>query len=773
MLRQGVVGRNLRRIISPLAIGLISVASAVALKLFLQHVFHFETRFLLLFAPIIVSATLGGTYAGAWATVFATFALGYFFIEHKYRFDEPGKLVRLAIFAVEASLILPLYHATKRLKQRLIHVEQESEARFQRLADCNVVGIAFSNAAGEIVDANQAFLELIGRSRQALSDRQLRWNDVLADDQQPFEASARNVNDRGTFEPVEREIIRPDGRRLSAMIGGAVMDAASGQIGCFVLDITRIKEAEAMLRGHRDELENTVRQRTAELSAANAAVTTTNELLRAVIEGINDPVFVKGLNGDYRMINRAGANVLGKPFEQIIGKNDCELFNAESGQQMMDLDRRIMETGEEATFDQELPTALGLRTFLTTKVPHRNHEGQIIGLIGIARDITERKSVERAAQEANAAKDHFLAILSHELRTPLMPVLATASTLENDQQCAPRIREDAALIRRNIETEARLIDDLLDVTRIAKGKLELYPETLDLQKVLEDVVQVCRGEIESRQLRLVVSLHASHRHVRGDPVRLHQIFWNLLRNAAKFTPAGGQITLECADADDADFIEVSVSDTGIGIGVQTMQRIFNAFEQGNTGITRRFGGLGLGLTLSKALAEAHRGTLRARSDGPGRGSVFTVTLPTCAAPTELTITTPAPSDSLINLRVLIVDDHVDTARTLMRVLQLLGCKPVVANSVAQGRKILSQTEIDMVLSDIHLQDGSGLDLAPSFKEKKLPAVAISGSGMPQDVRESLNAGFVEHLVKPVRFDQIEAVLRKVAASRQPLVAGNA
>ena len=330
----------------------------------------------------------------------------------------------------------------------------------------------------------------------------------------------------------------------------------------------------------------------------------------------------------------------------------------------------------------------------------------------------------------------------------------------------PQIREDARLIRRNVEIEARLIDDLLDVTRIAKGKLDIQPETVDLHRAVEDVVQVCRPEIDSRQLRLVVSLHAEQRFVRGDPARLRQILWNLLRNAAKFTPAGGQIMVECANSDDdEERIQISVADTGIGIGPQTMQRIFNAFEQGEAGISRRFGGLGLGLMLSKALTEAHRGTLSAHSDGPGHGATFTIELPTCPAPVEQPFEPAAAEISLLDLRVLVVDDHADTARTLARVLQVLGCQPLVAGSLAQGAELLRTGGIDLVISDIHLPDGSGLELARVLVPQKIPAVALSGSGMPQDVRNSMDAGFMDHLVKPVRFEQLEAVLRKIAAAR--------
>jgi CheY-like chemotaxis protein len=199
-----------------------------------------------------------------------------------------------------------------------------------------------------------------------------------------------------------------------------------------------------------------------------------------------------------------------------------------------------------------------------------------------------------------------------------------------------------------------------------------------------------------------------------------------------------------------------------------MSRIFGAFEQGDPGITRRFGGLGLGLMLSKAFTEAHGGTLRAHSEGPGRGATFYADLPTCSDPSEISVPPAGTSDeaALPELRVLVVDDHADTAGTVARVLRVLGCKPVVAGSIASATQHVLGGRIDAVISDIHLPDGSGRDLARMLAPMKIPAVALSGAGMHKDVRESLEAGFLDHLVKPVSFDQLEGVIRKIASARE-------
>ncbi len=221
------------------------------------------------------------------------------------------------------------------------------------------------------------------------------------------------------------------------------------------------------------------------------------------------------------------------------------------------------------------------------------------------------------AREANRAKDQFIAVLSHELRTPLTPVLALVAGLQGDKRLPNEIQEDLKIIRRNVELEARLIDDLLDLTRISKGKIELQLEVLDANELLREAANICKNDIAEKSIELVVKLDASCRFVKGDATRLHQVLWNLVKNAVKFTPAKGRITVESLDQGDSTFC-ACVTDTGIGIEPDILPRIFHAFEQGRTAITRQFGGLGLGLAISKALVEQHRGTLVAASAGRGQ-----------------------------------------------------------------------------------------------------------------------------------------------------------
>lgn len=257
----------------------------------------------------------------------------------------------------------------------------------------------------------------------------------------------------------------------------------------------------------------------------------------------------------------------------------------------------------------------------------------VVALLASSLNAAMRRAAEAmrkardAAEDASAAKTRFLAMVSHELRTPLSSVLMVAEAMEHDPTLARRLRDDAATIRRCIELETRLIDDLVDLSRIGAGKLYLDHQVIDLQGLLAEAIRHCQSDMNDRQLELITDLHAVSSHVSGDPVRLQQIFWNLIRNAIKFTPEGGRIMISSYN-DDPGHISVQVADNGIGIDPQRLSLIFQAFEQGGRDITARFGGLGLGLAIAQGLTEAHGGVIRAVSEGTNRGSIFTVQFPT-------------------------------------------------------------------------------------------------------------------------------------------------
>jgi signal transduction histidine kinase/ActR/RegA family two-component response regulator len=386
----------------------------------------------------------------------------------------------------------------------------------------------------------------------------------------------------------------------------------------------------------------------------------------------------------------------------------------------------------------------------------------------------ENARLYREARAASQAKDHFLAALSHELRTPLSPVLATVSALAEDASLPAAVHERLAVVRRNVELEARLIDDLLDLTRITHGKLELRPEVTDVGEMVRQALRACCTEdVDNGRLRLDLDFGADDHRLWADPPRLMQVFWNLLKNAVKFTPEGGSIRVRSyrQEAPGGPRLVVEVADTGIGIEPDVLPRLFQGFEQGSRTITRRFGGLGLGLAISRAIVELHGGRLWAASEGQGRGALFVVDLPVGELPAAAAKDAhPAAVTAILAvrpLRILLVEDHADTAEALADLLRLMSHEVTVAGSVAAGLATALDREnaggVDLVVSDLGLPDGSGHDLMRELVRRYgWKGIALSGYGMEEDVRRSREAGFAHHLTKPVGLEALRAAIRQVA-----------
>ena len=394
----------------------------------------------------------------------------------------------------------------------------------------------------------------------------------------------------------------------------------------------------------------------------------------------------------------------------------------------------------------------------------------IQGVLYLVEDKTRDVTLRQELIAANAAKDQFLALLSHELRSPLSPVLAMVGELEAEMPDSPPVREALEVVRRNVELEARLIDDLLDVTRIAKGKLQLSFETICVHQTLQRALEICREEIAAKNLDVQFNLQATRTHVEGDPARLQQVFWNLIKNSVKFTPEKGRITIETLNPAPGK-IEARVIDTGIGIEPEKIDRIFNAFEQGQSEITRRFGGLGLGLAISKALIDAHGGKIWVQSPGKDRGATFSVELQTVVTPVcgdgekadQPSKREPRQAASR-HRRVLLVDDHLDTCTGMKRMLERRGYQVTVAHSAAQAVEKVRTEQFDVLISDIGLPDRSGYDLMREIRRSKnnLPGIALSGFGREQDINEARAAGFAEHLTKPINnFERLEKTIQNL------------
>jgi PAS domain S-box-containing protein len=491
-------------------------------------------------------------------------------------------------------------------------------------------------------------------------------------------------------------------------------------------------------------------------------------MMQATLDSTTDAIVVTDLNGKVRNFNEKYAQLMGVT-RQILNTGDVHKLRKKFSQNFKDPEQfiaRVMEIYATAP-----PEDFEILEFKDGRVFERYSKIQLVderpvGRVWSFRDVTERKRAEEklhaakiAAEKANQAKDDFLALLSHELRTPLTPALVAASYLSEHKDLSPQFREEVTAIWRNVQMEAHLIDDLLDVTRISRGKIEIHHAAIDVHRLLQNAIQIAQNDILEKQIELTIELNATDHYIWADSVRIQQVFWNLLNNAVKFTPKGGRIAIRSSN-EVGQFV-FEIRDSGIGIEPERQRRIFEAFHQGERSITRRFGGLGLGLTISKTLLDLHGGTITVASAGPNLGTTFRVFLDLLHEPRMASVDHPAGDATTVpGLRVLLVDDHLDTRSVLSRLLAKCGHEVTTADSVQGALQLLEDNRFDTLISDIGLPDDNGYTLVREAKRRQpLKAIALSGFGMESDVRRSLEAGFDHHVTKPVDFNRLRQLLR--------------
>jgi len=553
-------------------------------------------------------------------------------------------------------------------------------------------------------------------------------------------------------------------------------------------------DEEQILRGVAAEISARVELRRAERTERARAAEAVGrvELLDTILANSADYLYVFDRNLRYTYASRAGAVAVGRTADAMIGSSLADLGVGDAVRESIEGQiRSVFLTGGSVTgeADVELPVT-GLRSFEHVFSPVFGVTGRVEAVVATVRDITGRKAIEHdlkeaktSAERAAVVKDQFLAALSHELRTPLTPVLATVSALDADESLPAHVRNAVSMIRRNVELQTRLIDDLLDLTRVAKGKIELKIGAVDLHAAAREAAEMCRGDAKAKGVHIELPPEAEPPvYARADGARVRQVLWNLLKNGVKFTPADGEVLITIKPAE-GDRVMLHVRDTGVGIPPHLVERIFQPFEQGDPAMARRAGGLGLGLAISKGLVELQGGELSARSAGPSRGSTFTLTLPAASA-AEVAAAAPAAASSARAvasreatgvlrgvLRCLIVDDHDDTRYVIRRILSGPGFAVRSVGCVSEALEEAALYDFDLLISDIGLPDGSGLDLMKQLRARYgMKGVALSGYGTEDDVRRSLAAGFHAHLTKPITAEALLSAVAEAAAS-SPLPQG--
>ena len=732
---------------------------------------------LMLVVVVGVSAWLGGLGPGLFATVMGLLAI----IGAN---DAPGdweelrsRLLRFGSLGLLISVLFKGLHASRHRAEVKEQDYRRSEGRYHRLIETAGQGIWVIDQTGRTSYANPRLGEILGLHPSRLIGRPL--DEFLVEDDASWSGSEAQPD---PFAWHEIRLRRGDGDVRHAIVTSQAVgpdefpgnaprlqeNSETRGLLLMVTDVTPLKEAEAALR----EKESVLR-----------SFYDSSEMAMGVVELSEDDAYFLSANAlTDTFFGVATGKLEGKSARQL--KAPPEMLTT-----WIERFRECRATGRPVRFEYRGTCTSSPAWIAATLSPMESPGSKRALCSFIVEDITDRKRTEAdlvdakdLAEAASRAKDRFLAVLSHELRTPLTPVLiAVVSLLESKPE--PSLWQTLEMIRRNIELEARLIDDLLDLTRIGRGRLRLELEVVDIHKLIRRAMEICRDETLIAGLHILTELKAQHHHVTADHARIMQVVWNLIRNAAKFTPSGGRLTIRTINPpgtsdhpreETAGRLAIEFEDTGVGIDPEVLPRIFEPFEQVDDDVRGRSGGLGLGLALSRSLAEAQGGRLTVASPGRGHGSTFRLELDTVPTPASARAPNakakalthlPVPANRN-DLRVLLVEDNKDTLRYLAIVLRKRGHQVVTADCVTAALRALKEAEapFDLLLSDIELPDGDGLHLMREIKASQpMAGIAMSGFGAEEDLRQSREAGFFDHLTKPIDLTRLDNAIKSATA----------
>lgn len=499
-----------------------------------------------------------------------------------------------------------------------------------------------------------------------------------------------------------------------------------------------------------------------------------DEKLRGILDHSPAFVYVKDLEGRYTLCNRRARQVLGVAPEALIGKTDEEVLPRDLAQRIAAHDRRVVETGSTLQVEEKIPRRSRSVAYLVVKYPLRDESGTIFALAGIATNVMWRRVIQTRTRQALKQRDRFLAMLSHELRNPLAAVRNGVQVLAKQPGEPELISEVVDAILGQTEHMTRLLDDLLDISRIAQSKIELNRRAVDLRQVARQSAETVRAAMRDREHDFSFDIADEPIFVHGDPARLQQIQVNLLVNAAKYTPSGGKVCFEI-DADDRH-ATILVRDTGVGMDETTRRQVFDPFFQEQKTVDQSQGGMGVGLTLVRSLVELHDGEINLKSEGVGQGAEFVVRLPRTKAPPQQSDAAAPEAGSLPGLHVLLVEDNDQLRVTTKALLTLNGCRVTAATDGPEALAALEEQTPDVALVDIGLPKMDGYRLAIEIRKQqrldRMTLVALTGYGRPADRQRAFDAGFDEHYTKPVDIEQLGRLFHRLAAGRETALAAS-
>ncbi|HLJ93383.1 MAG TPA: response regulator [Gemmataceae bacterium] len=620
---------------------------------------------------------------------------------------------------------------------------QESEQRFRQLAESiNEVFWMIDVQTGQTLYISPAYEVVWGRPRQNVYQQPHVFLEAVHPADRDRVLAAVERQRRGDAAAEEYRIVRPDGSIRWIRDRAFPIPDELGRVhrvAGVAEDITEQRRAEKALRD-------------------------SEQRLNAIIDNSPAIIFLKDTEGRYLLINRAFEKYCGLDRKKIEGWRDHDLFPKEMADAFAANDQQVLREGTARQYEELVILGGSTHALITIKFPLVDAAGIPTAICGIATDITDRKQAEDALREADRRKDEFLAMLAHELRNPLAPIRNAVQIMRMVGATDPELQRTRDMIDRQVEHMTRLVDDLLEVSRITGGKIKLQKETVDLVAVANRAVETSRPLIDARQHELIIDFPPRPIVLEADPTRLAQIISNLLNNAAKYTENGGQIWLMVGQ--EGSLAEVRVRDNGIGMPADLLPKVFDLFTQADRSLDRSQGGLGIGLTLVKSLVTLHGGQVTAHSGGPGQGSEFVVQLPVSANATE--DRNRADRDNVQRpitvaacRRILVVDDNKDSAESIAMLLRFWGHD---VRTALDGRTALETAQAyrpEAVLLDIGLPNVNGYDVARQLRQvfgrDHLFLVAITGYGRSEDRQRSAEAGFDRHLVKPVNPMDLEVL----------------
>lgn len=770
-------------------------------KMGINYFFNIDSPLLLFFTAVTISAWFGGFKQGMFATILSVVSIKVYFEPVTIPATSFAWNVRYIFFIIDGLFISSICGLLIKSRDRL----HQSESRLRKIFESNMIGLTVSSRDGQLKDVNDYFLNILGYTREDFKQKKFNWRDLTPPELLPQSVDVADKLVQGYhLDPFKKEYFHKDGHRVPVLIGATRID--DNNYVAFVLDITEISKTQHELSLTKLSLEERVTKRTQQLTDAAEELRQSRSFLDSIVENIPNMIFVKDAKTlRFVRFNRAGEILLGRMREELVGKNDFDFFPREEAEFFTQKDMEVLQNHKVIDIPEEpISRADGTIRYLhTKKIPVYDKDNNPQFLMGISEDITDKKTAEtqrlelmevqaarnaaeknaekmaylvEAANEASRAKSAFLANISHEIRTPLGAMLGFTELVLDDKSLTPELLQYLTTVQRNGKQLLKLVDEILDLSKVESEHIKIEKTPFNLRELVSDVTSSLHLKATEKGLELNTSLvDGEGTGIVSDPSRLRQIMVNVIGNAIKFTDKG-QIDVRVKLEKNSDMknglLVVEVQDTGIGIDEKQAQALFKPFVQGDESMTRRFGGTGLGLFLSRKLAQLMGGDVTLSFSHPKQGSCFKIEI--AVQLTDLNaVNEDAQKTKLANPsphgRVLIVDDAIDNRLLLEMFLKKYQVETVSASNGQEAVTTALGSYFDVILMDVQMPIMDGFEAVKLLREKNYtrPVIALTAHAMRGDRERCLEKGFDDYIQKPINRQTLEACLNRYLGPAKP------